>query len=191
MWFLIKACTSESFILQLKLFVVAKGLRVTQGRLSRHKMFSLLCSYVVVPVFHFVTPVQIQIAIYDWDIVWKSQLLGSMSLIINAEEQNGASWHLLDTTGKVCIQVMTKRYPISASGSLNGYLGVVARRRLSQDQSKLVGTEVHQKPGPLQTIFNLPLNEVKQLILFLPFVDCFPADFLKLFSFWVLASISL
>jgi len=43
--------------------------------------------------------------------------------------------------------------------SLNGYLGVVARRRLSQDQSKLVGTEVHQKPGPLQTIiFNLPLK---------------------------------
>ncbi|KAH9549684.1 hypothetical protein CY35_10G032200 [Sphagnum magellanicum] len=105
-------------------------------------------------------PVEIQIAIYDWDIVWKSQLLGSMSLIINAEEQNGASWHLLDSTGKVCIQVMTKRYPVSDSGSLNGYLGVVARRRLSQDQSKLVGTEVHQKPGPLQTIFNLPLNEV-------------------------------
>ncbi|KAH8949511.1 hypothetical protein BDL97_10G035500 [Sphagnum fallax] len=105
-------------------------------------------------------PVQIQVAIYDWEIVWKSQLLGSMSLIINAEEQNGASWHLLDSTGKVCIQVMTKRYPISASGSLNGYLGVVARRRLSQEQSKLVGTEVHQKPGPLQTIFNLPLNEV-------------------------------
>jgi hypothetical protein len=75
--------------------------------------------------------------------------------------------------------------------SLNGYLGVVARRRLSQDQSKLVGTEVHQKPGPLQTIFNLPLNEVKQLILFSPFVDCFPADFLKLFSFWVLASMGL
>jgi hypothetical protein len=101
MWFLIEACTSESFMLQLKLFVVAKGLRVTHGRLSRHKMFSLLCSYVVVLVFHFVSPMQIQIAIYDWDIVWKSQLLGSMSLIINAEEQNGASWHLLDSTGKV------------------------------------------------------------------------------------------
>ncbi len=101
MWFLIEPCTSESFILQLKLFVVAKGLRVTQGRLSRHKMFNLLCSYVVVLVFHFVTPLQIQVAIYDWEIVWKSQLLGSMSLIINAEEQNGASWHLLDSTGKV------------------------------------------------------------------------------------------
>jgi len=51
--------------------------------------------------------------------------------------------------------------------SLNGYLGVVARRRLSQDQSKPVGTEVHQKPGPLQTIFNLPLDEVKKFNLFL------------------------
>ncbi len=51
--------------------------------------------------------------------------------------------------------------------SLNGYLGVVARRRLSQDQSKPVGTEVHQKPGPLQTIFNLPLHEVKKFNLFL------------------------
>ncbi len=81
--------------------VVAKGLRVTHGRLSRHKMFNLLCSYVVVLVFHFVTPLQIQVAIYDWEIVWKSQLLGSMSLIINAEEQNRASWHLLDSTGKV------------------------------------------------------------------------------------------
>ncbi|CAK9874458.1 unnamed protein product [Sphagnum jensenii] len=105
-------------------------------------------------------PVEIQIAIYDWDIMWKSNLLGSMSLIIDAEEQNGAAWHMLDSTGQVCIQVMSKRYPVSASGSLNGYLGVVARRRLSQDQSKPVGTEVHQKPGPLQTIFNLPLHEV-------------------------------
>jgi len=102
MWFLIDACTSESFILQLKLFVVAKGFwEWHRAGWAGTKCLICLCSYVVVLVFHFVTPLQIQIAIYDWDIVWKSQLLGSMSLIINAEEQNGASWHLLDSTGKV------------------------------------------------------------------------------------------
>ncbi|KAG6507198.1 hypothetical protein ZIOFF_032539 [Zingiber officinale] len=41
--------------------------------------------------------------------------------------------------------------------ALNGYPGVDARRRLSLDQGP---TLVHQKPGPLQTIFDLPPDEV-------------------------------
>ena len=42
--------------------------------------------------------------------------------------------------------------------ALNGYAGADARRRLSLDQQ--VPTLVHQKPGPLQTIFELPPDEV-------------------------------
>jgi hypothetical protein len=54
----------------------------------------------LVLILHLSLP-QIHIAIYDWDIMWKSNLLGSMSLIIDAEEQNGAAWHMLDSTGQV------------------------------------------------------------------------------------------
>jgi hypothetical protein len=60
---------------------------------------------------------QVKIAIYDWDIVWKSACLGSTTLDIGAEGQTEAVWHVLDSpSGQVCIQLMTKRYPVSASG---------------------------------------------------------------------------
>lgn len=42
--------------------------------------------------------------------------------------------------------------------SMNGYAGANARRRISTD--KQGPTVVYQKPGPLQTIFNLPPDEV-------------------------------
>lgn len=104
-------------------------------------------------------PVQIKIAIYDWDIVWKSTELGSTILEIDEEGRTEAVWHSLDSaSGQLCVQVATKRYPVSQSGSLSGYLGVVARRRLSLETP--VGTEVRQKPGPLQLIFGLPPDEV-------------------------------
>ena len=41
---------------------------------------------------------------------------------------------------------------------INGYAGANARRRISLD--KQGPTVVHQKPGPLQTIFDLPPSEV-------------------------------
>ncbi|XP_073395315.1 BAG-associated GRAM protein 1 isoform X1 [Physcomitrium patens] len=104
-------------------------------------------------------PVQIKVAIFDWDIVWKSTSLGSTTLDITEEGQTEAMWCTLDSaSGQVCLQVATKRYPVSQSGNLSGHLGVVARRRLSLD--KPVGTEVRQKPGPLQLIFELPPDEV-------------------------------
>ncbi|CAK9878150.1 unnamed protein product [Sphagnum jensenii] len=104
-------------------------------------------------------PVQVKIAIYDWDIVWKSACLGSTTLDIGTEGQTEAVWHVLDSpSGQVCIQLMTKRYPVSASGTLNGYPGLITHRRLLLENP--VGTEVRQKPGPLQTIFELPPDEV-------------------------------
>jgi hypothetical protein len=59
---------------------------------------------------------------------------------------------------QVCLQIKTVRLPENSSRSLTSFAGANARRRISFDRS--VPTVVHQKPGPMQTIFELPPDEV-------------------------------
>ncbi|XP_024521275.1 BAG-associated GRAM protein 1 isoform X1 [Selaginella moellendorffii] len=97
-------------------------------------------------------PAQIIIAIYDWDIIWKSTELGSTTIEIKEEGQTEAIWHsLVGTSGQVCVQTCTRRVP--TAGTVAG----TNRRRFLESPT---GTEVRQKPGPLQTIFDLPPDEM-------------------------------
>uniref|UniRef100_A0A0E0K266 C2 domain-containing protein n=1 Tax=Oryza punctata TaxID=4537 RepID=A0A0E0K266_ORYPU len=105
-------------------------------------------------------PVEVTITMYDWDIVCKCKVIGSVSVAVLGEDETGATWFDLDSkSGQICLRFNSAKVFPTSESLFDQCVGIESQRKMMLSKQYL---PITQDSGLLQAIFELPHDEIKR-----------------------------
>uniref|UniRef100_A0A0D9VI41 C2 domain-containing protein n=1 Tax=Leersia perrieri TaxID=77586 RepID=A0A0D9VI41_9ORYZ len=103
-------------------------------------------------------PVEVIITMYDWDILCKCKVIGSVTVTVLGEDKTGATWFDLDSkSGQICMRFSSAKVFPTSESLFDICVGIESQRKITLNKQYLPMTE---DSGCLQAIFELPHDEV-------------------------------
>uniref|UniRef100_J3LEL5 C2 domain-containing protein n=1 Tax=Oryza brachyantha TaxID=4533 RepID=J3LEL5_ORYBR len=103
-------------------------------------------------------PVEVTITIYDWDIVCKCKVIGSVTVAVIGEDETGATWFDLDSkSGQICMRFRSAKVFPTSESLFDQCVGIESQRKMILNKQYL---PMMEDSGPIQPTFGLPHDEV-------------------------------
>ncbi|XP_040376562.1 BAG-associated GRAM protein 1-like [Oryza brachyantha] len=103
-------------------------------------------------------PVEVTITIYDWDIVCKCKVIGSVTVAVIGEDETGATWFDLDSkSGQICMRFRSAKVFPTSESLFDQCVGIESQRKMILNKQYL---PMMEDSGPIQPTFGLPHDEI-------------------------------